>query len=846
MDPGRQAAQGQVLKPEDTLPPSILVSATYDGEARKAVLKLYEPTSQHIYIYYDPTGHKPYCYSKSPPQELAHLKERPDILELRAETKLDLIQDRVIEVTKIVATDPLAIGGSPSTRSVRNVIEAWEADIKYYENYLYDQRLIPGTFYRVTGNRLEPVEYDIPEGLMASLKDALEKALEADREHILEWARILGQPLIDPLRAALDIEVAGPEPNRIPDPRETAYPVIAVAMVGSDGQKVVYLLAREGVATGERTLPQEVEVKIFRDEKELLSQVFEAMRRYPFIITFNGDDFDFRYLYHRAEKLGIARETIPITLGREEAYLKHGVHIDLYKTFVNRSIQAYAFSNQYSEHTLDGIAQSLLGEQKLVFEGLIGELPLHQLAAYCYHDAWITYRLTSFSDGLLMKLLLVISRVAKMPLDDVSRLSVSNWIRSMMYFEHRRRGALIPRSEELQAKGGATSKATIKGKKYKGGLVVEPSPGVHFNAVVLDFASLYPSIIKVYNLSYETVRCPHPECRSNRVPETNHWVCVKKRGITASLIGSLRDLRVHYYKPLSKKQDLSPAERDLFNVVAQALKVILNAAYGVMGAEIFPLYCLPVAEATAAYGRYAIGQTIKKCYELGIEVLYGDTDSLFLKAPPPEVIDEITRWAEAELGIELDLEKTYRFVAFSGRKKNYLGVLQDGTVDIKGLTGKKSHTPPFIKKAFYEAVQILSRVQSPDDFEKARDEIRRMVREKYLALKNREVPLEELAFNVMLGKALDKYEETEPQHVKAAKLLQKHRSQQIRAGDIISFVKTMSPPGVKPVELAKPEDIDNTKYFEYLESTFDQILDALGYEFDEIMGATKLEDFFWS
>ena len=80
-----------------------------------------------------------------------------------------------------------------------------------------------------------------------------------------------------------------------------------------------------------------------------------------------------------------------------------------------------------------------------------------------------------------------------MPIDDVSRLGVSNWIRSMLYFEHRRQNALIPRPEELKEKGGAKSEAIIKGKKYKGGLVIEPKSGVHFNVSVLDFASLYPS-----------------------------------------------------------------------------------------------------------------------------------------------------------------------------------------------------------------------------------------------------------------------------------------------------------------------------------------------------------------
>ncbi len=349
----------------------------------------------------------------------------------------------------------------------------------------------------------------------------------------------------------------------------------------------------------------------------------------------------------------------------------------------------------------------------------------------------------------------------------------------------------------------------------------------------------------MHNLSYETVRCRHTECTSNKIPETEHWVCSKHRGLTSNIIGSLRDIRVDYYKPLSKKTSLMTEERELAKVVSQALKVILNASYGVMGAEIYPLYYLPAADATASLGRYSIKHTIEKCNELNIDVVYGDTDSLFLKKPTDNQVKTITQWAENDLGIELDLEKIYRYVAFSERKKNYLGVLPDGSVDVKGLTGKKSHTPPFIRKAFYDTINILSKVLTKNDFETARDEIKTFLREKYLLLKNKDIPIEDLAFNIVMSKSPKSYTKTKPQHVKAAEILVDH-GREIKAGDIISFIKTTSTTGVKPVSLANIQEVDTKKYEAYMRSTFDQILSSLGYDFDEIVGATKLEDFFWS
>ncbi len=422
----------------------------------------------------------------------------------------------------------------------------------------------------------------------------------------------------------------------------------------------------------------------------MIRAAFSKMMDYPFLLTFNGDDFDLRYLKHRAERLGVREEEIPISLQRQEASLKHGVHIDLYRFFNNKSVQVYVYGNRYSEHTLNGISEAVLGKSKIEFEGNVGDLPLLELANYCLNDSQLTFELTYQQSSMLMKILLVVSRIAKMPMNDVARLGVSNWIRSMLFYEHRSMDALIPRQDELRLKGGASSEAIIKGKKYKGGLVIEPKPGVHFGVSVLDFASLYPSIIKVHNLSYETVNCPHEECRTNKVPDTDHWVCKKRSGMESLVIGSLRDLRVGHYKHLAKDRTLSQDDRELAAVISQGLKVILNASYGTFGFETFALYCLPVAEATAAYGRDAITKTIEKCNNEAISVIYSDTDSLFIENPDKQKITKVSGWAEKELGVELDIDKSYRYVAFSDRKKNYFGVLQDGTADIKGLTGKKS------------------------------------------------------------------------------------------------------------------------------------------------------------
>jgi DNA polymerase I len=851
----------QVSLPEtkkiESMPASMLVSATYDNISKSAVLKFYDPESKKLFLWKDEIGHKPYCYSRLAPEELDFLQEREDVLEIKTVQRYDLMKDKEIDMSKITVADPLAIGGTAGDKSIRNVIETWESDIKYYENYLYDRKLIVGKYYEVVNGQIKPHDLEISDEVKIALKSLLwdkvdsESMVDAEefKKYISEWADLLNQPIPKIKRLSVDIEVEA-EIGRIPDPKLAEKKVTAIGLKGSDGFDQIFVLKTEGTEQGVNELEQNIKITFYEldKEKEMIQDAFQIIKTFPFVLTYNGDDFDLPYLYNRAERLGVKNSENPLYMMRDSATLKEGVHLDLYKVLSNRSFQIYAFSQKYTDFSLNSVSKALLGKEKIDYGLEFDELSLYQTANYCYNDALLTYELTSFNKDLMMDLLVIIARIGRMPIDDIARMGVSQWIRSLLYYEHRRRNCLIPKREELQRRSeGVMSDAVIKDKKYRGGLVVEPKEGIHFDVVVMDFASLYPSIIKVRNLSYETVRCSHEECKKNTIPQTNHWACSKKNGLTSMIIGSLRDLRVNYYKSLSKKETLTDDQRQQYTVVSQALKVILNASYGVMGAEIFPLYFLPVAEATTAIGRYTILETIKKCEEAGIEVLYGDTDSLFIKNPTKEQIQIVIEQAKKDHGVDLEIDKSYRYCVLSNRKKNYLGVTKSGKVDVKGLTGKKSHTPAFIKNLFYELIDVLSKVQTMEDFVKAKQDISEKIATCGKKVEAKEIPLEDLTFNVMLSKAPSEYVKTIPQHIRAAKQLESIR--EIKKGDKISFIKILNKPGVKPVELAKKEEIDSKKYMEFLESTLEQITASMDLDFDTMLGKPKqtgLDEFFWS
>ena len=842
----------------ENTPNLLLISANYNNQQKAVVLKFYDPISHKIVLWTDKTGHKPYCFSKMSPAELDFLSERSDVISIKEVMKTDPLEDKTITVSKILVSDPLAIGGTQTDKSIRNVVEAWEADIKYYENYLYDNSLIVGKYYRIENDKLTPHDFKISDETRLSLKSMLWDKLgdlnipdhEQFMRNVSDWADLLNQPIPKLRRISLDIEVESEEKNRLPDAKTAEGKVTAVGFESSDKLKQVFVLRRNDISEGTNDLAPDIKVRFYDEdnEKGMIEDVFNLIKDYPLLITYNGDGFDLPYLYNRADKLGIDKNTNPLYMMRDSATLKEGVHLDLYRTLSNRAFQIYAFGQKYTDFSLNSVSKGLLNEQKLDYGVEIDKMTLYQIGKYCQNDAYLTYKLTSFNDDLLMNLLVVISRIGRMPIDDISRMGVSQWIRSLLYYEHRKNNMLIPRREEIDKRSTEVKNdAVIKDKKYRGGLVVEPKEGIHFDVTVMDFASLYPSIIKVKNLSYETVRCSHTECKKNMIPQTNHWVCTKKNGLTSVLIGSLRDLRVNYYKTMSKNQSLTNEERQLYTVVAAALKVILNASYGVMGAQIFPLYFLPAAEATTATGRHIILDTIEKCRELNVDVLYGDTDSIFVKNPTEQQMQTIINQAKNNHGVELEVEKEYRYVVLSDRKKNYLGVTKNGKVDVKGLTGKKSHTPAFIKSLFYDILDILAEVKTNDEFKNAKSKISSKIAECSRKIQAKEIPLSELAFNVMLSKSLNEYTKTIPQHIRAAKQLESVR--EIKKGDRISYVKIINKPGVRPVEMAKQSEIDSSKYMEFMQSTLDQITSSMNMDFDTIIGKprqTGLDQFFWN
>jgi DNA polymerase I len=767
-----------------------------------------------------------------PKTDLDFLKDVVNIEQVR---KYDALHDSNVTLNKVSFTTP------DKVKQTHKAEGFWENHIRFYQNYIYENDIQMGMPYEFENGHLTIQK--IPE-IDSRVSKILELFPEESRDQIKRFVQMFEYPVPDFKRVALDAEILNKDHKTIPNPDSANLPVVCITFLGSDGRRIAYLLnqGKDFVK-----MPNVDELVIFNDEKELLEATFKLMLEYPFIITFNGDEFDLPYFKNRAIRLGIPEETIPIKKVKDACIVKHATHIDLYKFFNIKAIRIYAFKGKYKRVTLDAVGKALLKKGKSLepWEKDMREMSYEQMTNYCMTDTEITYNLTAFDNNLVMNLILALTRMSQMPIDVVCRKSVSLWIKSILYYEHKKNGYLIPTQEEIrEIKGETASKAIIKGKKYKGAIVFPPKGGSHWNAKVGDFASLYPSILKVYNIGYATINCPHEECKHNKVGELPHWICTKHKALESILIGGIRDMRVMYYKKKAKDKTIGKDLQNWYSVVEQSIKVIMNASYGVLGSESFVLYCPPSAEEVTGIARHIISHTAQHAEEIGLEVLYGDTDSIFIKNPPEDKLAELVKWTEEKYHIDFEIEKTYRYVCLSERKKNYLGVKEDGDVDVKGMTGKKRHTPKIFKDAFTKTKTVLAGVQNPEELQQAKEEIKQLVKTVYATLKNRKwKDMEDLAFNMGLNREIEKYTKTTPQHVRVARLMIE-AGYTVEVGAIISFVKTTTKDGVKPTNLTKKNEVNVSKYIEFLRSTFEQVLDPLEIEFDELVGVVKLEQWF--
>ncbi|NWC89884.1 DNA polymerase II [Pseudomonas reactans] len=621
--------------------------------------------------------------------------------------------------------------------------------------------------------------------------------------------------------------------------------------IETTAQGDLYSIALEGC--GERQVymlgpPNKTDAVDFKlDYCDTRAQLLERLNQWlalhdpDGIIGWNVVQFDLRVLHEHAQRLNV-----PLMLGRGEepmAWREHGSRNHYFAAAAGRliidGIEALRSATwSFESFSLENVAQTLLGEGKDISTPYQRMDEINRmfaedkpaLARYNLKDCELVTRI--FEKTELLKFLLERASVTGLPADRNGG-SVAAFTHLYMPLMHRQ-GFVAPNLGDKPPQASP------------GGFVMDSRPGLYESVLVLDYKSLYPSIIRSFLIDpvglIEGLKHPDDSdsvegFRGARFSRTRH--CLPS--IVARVSEGREEAKREHNAPLS-----------------QALKIIMNAFYGVLGSSGCRFFDTRLASSITMRGHQIMRQTRELVEAQGYEVIYGDTDSTFVwlgRAHSQEdasrigqaLVQHVNDWWREHLltafGLQSALELQYethftRFLmptirgAEEGSKKRYAGLVvrSDGSEDMvyKGLETVRSDWSPLARRFQQELYQRIFHRQPHQDY--IRDYVRRTLSGEFDEL---------LIYRKRLRRRLDDYERNVPPHVRAARLADEYndrlnRPRQYQRGGWISYVISVN--GPEPLEV-RQAPIDYDHYVtRQLQPVADAILPFVNDDFSTLVG----------
>jgi DNA polymerase II len=416
---------------------------------------------------------------------------------------------------------------------------------------------------------------------------------------------------------------------------------------------------------------------------------------------------------------------------------------------------------------------------------------VYQGPAIPFYGRWHLDRRNSFyyrESGL--QGLMQISRIGQMPLQQASRTSPGTLITSMQLARAVVDGILIPwRKAEPEHFKSAGELLTTD----KGGLTFMPPIGLHTHVAEVDFASMYPNIMTIHNISPETVNCtccaqeataavggegqgtwPAPDIT---VPEANYRLCRRREGLVPRTLRPILELRERLK---TRAKEVAAPEAKPYKARQNALKWMLVTCFGYLGYKNARFGRIEAHEAVTAYGRDKL-LTAKEIFEAaGFTVLHGLTDCLWARKPGFTAgdLEELCRKVSEATGVRLALEGVYRWIYFMPSKQDprrpvatrYFGVFEDGSLKVRGLMCRRRDTPPFVRRAQEAMLQKLAEAVTSEELGGLKPELEEMAEDFRQRLREGGVNPQELMITRVLSQKIAEYKVDTPTSLAARQL----------------------------------------------------------------------------
>lgn len=597
-------------------------------------------------------GFEPYFYvhADNPESLCSHLKETfPQITKTEIIPKFKPIgyQTTKTDVVKITVTIPTDV------RDLRNEVlnlpgvnEIYEADILYQNRYFIDNNLHPMKWISIT-----PAS---PEHSIKDPTSLCDKTITA--KNVTETERLTNAPL---KYFSWDIECL-PVNKEFPTPDKSPIILISITFSPAFEGKDTLVLAAKHVPD----VPNDI--VCFSNEETMINKFFEIFRQYdPDIITgYNIKEFDTSYIVDRCSFLSESQNMVFDTrVGRNEqnlSYRKYGqtTHVSIPGRIIADALPLIKAEYKLSRYTLENAAKELLDKEKLdvppneMEEYWNSPTKIHKFLDYSRRDSELAM---DFIQTLsLLDKYIALAQVSGITLHDViarGQTVLVEQILATKYLEQDRLMAMKPDDETVEIR--KKQKSDLKGAD-----VLSPKKGLSKNVIILDYKSLYPTIMMARNICYTTLVTDDsiPEEDLNISPTNGKFIKSKiYKGIIPSILEDLLTKRVETKNKM--KETSNSDEKKVLDATQLALKILLNSFYGYSGYERARLFSLIVGNSVTSYGRYNIHDSSNTiCNDVGsvilrdgqaltpleakffnetdmlvqLEAVYGDTDSLFI------------------------------------------------------------------------------------------------------------------------------------------------------------------------------------------------------------------------
>ena len=477
---------------------------------------------------------------------------------------------------------------------------------------------------------------------------------------------------------------------------------------------------------------------LFGTEREIIDAFTKVLQdEDPDVITgYNIDNYDIPTVIDRAKACGAGQLQWGRDLGEPRRSGQRGWKIT--GRLVVDAWWAAKMALRPKQETLNHVAKLALGEEKLDVDPSKmdeeWERDRDKVMKYCLKDAELALRILEHVGTL--RRTMDLAAVSKLPMEDVQTSGNSTLIDSI----------LIRKADRVPAPFGPvgvplTSRSDDEEEAIEGGYVHTIEPGLYHWVVVLDFKSMYPSLIIKNNICFTTLS------DDGEIVSPSGARFLSKEQRTGLLPGILSDLMAQRddIKKKMKATD-APDERRYYNGLQEAVKILMNAFYGVFASSFYRFTDRNIGSAITSFARETVKTLIKRLEEHDYKVIYSDTDSLFVQSPHDnldatvafgtEIADRFSREIST-----MEFEKVFEPLFSHGKKKRYVGRSvwpTQGTI-IRGYETRRTDS-------FDLQSQVLSEV-----FEKILDgtpeEGVRIARETVSKVLDCNVPVEELVIS---------------------------------------------------------------------------------------------------